>query len=114
MTEAEKDKRIELLEKRLGIGEHDPAKKGYVVLVEILRQQNDYLKEIQIKSMITSDDKAKTDEYKRAKELWEKLPEMIRSVSTLKAELKVEDNDTKETLKPITAKQIADGNVLPN
>lgn len=108
------EKRIEELEKKLGIGKFDPAKDGYIVLVSLLNQQNEYLKEVKIKSMITSDDKAKTDEYKRAKELWEKLPDMIKSVSTLKYELKIESEDKKDIQRPVTAKEIANGSVLPD
>ena len=82
--------------------------------MSLLNQQNEYLKEVKIKTMITSDDKAKVDEYKRAKELWEGLPSMIKSVSTLKYELKIEGDEQKIIQKPITAKEIANGSVLPD
>ena len=58
-------------EKRMGIGEFDPAKEGYLVLVNILNQQNEYLKTFSIKSKIGSDEKSTALEYKNAKDLWE-------------------------------------------
>lgn len=108
MTDKEK---IAEYEKRMGIGEHDPAKEGYLVLVNILRQQNEYLGSFSIKSKIASDEKADMTAYKNAKELWEKLPDMIESVQTLKVALKMEGEEKKNFYKPISAKDIANGNV---
>jgi len=96
-------------EKRMGIGEDDPAKKGYLVLVKILKQQNDFLDAFEIKSKITSDEKPDVTTYKNAKELWEKLPSMIQAVSSLRAELKMDGENKTELKKPITAKEIANG-----
>lgn len=105
-------KKCEEYEKRMGIGENDPAKDGYLVLVEILRQQNSYLGEIDIKEMVTREDKTKaTAEYERAKSLWENLPKMIQSVSTLRIELKMDGAENKNSYSPISAKEIANGNV---
>lgn len=98
-------------EKRIGIGEHDPAKEGYLVLVNILTQQNQYLQEFKIKTKIASDDKADTIAYKNAKDLWENLPKMIESVSNLKIALKMEGEEKKKYYTPISAKEIANGNV---
>lgn len=97
-------------EKRMGIGGSDPAKEGYLVLVNILIQQNEFLKEFKIKSKISSDDKADIISYKNAKDLWENLPKMIESVSNLKVSLKMEGEDKKYTYRPISAKEIANGN----
>lgn len=114
MTEEQLKKRIEELEAKLGIGKSDPTKDGYAVLVKLLVQQNDYLNTINIKTMISSDDKNRVDEYKRAKELWEKLPDMIKDVNGLKYELKIEGELKQDLQKPISAKEIANGSVLPD
>lgn len=109
--EVDYKKRCEEYEKRMGIGSSDPAKAGYLVLVEILRQQNEYLNDFKIKSKIASDDKADIVAYKNAKDLWENLPKMIQSVSTLRLELKMDGEEKKNYYSPITAKEIANGNV---
>jgi len=96
-------------ERRMGIGENDPAKDGYLVLIKILNQQNKYLEKFEIKDLISTDDKAKATEYKNAKDLWENLPSMISKLNTLKAELKIEGEEKKETIVPISPKAIADG-----
>jgi hypothetical protein len=103
-------KQIRELESRIGIGEDDPAKEGYIVLVDILRQQNKYLKNIKINDLLTSsEEKGKASEYERAKALWEGLSKMISSVSALRLELKMDGEQNKSTYKPITAKEIANG-----
>src|SRR6185437_7753362 len=94
-------KKIEDYEKRMGIGLHDPAKEGYLVLVNILTQQNEYLQEFKIKSKIASDEKADTIAYKNAKDLWENLPKMIESVTNLKIALKMEGEEKKKYYTPI-------------
>lgn len=111
MTEVEMKNKIAEYERRMGIGENDPAKEGYLVLVNILRQQTEYLKVFKIKDMITSDDAAKKVEYKNAKDLWEGMSKMIESVSNLKVALKMEGEQKKDFYKPISAKEIANGNV---
>lgn len=103
--------KCEEYEKRMGIGQFDPAKEGYLVLVNILTQQNQYLAEFKIKSKIASDEKADMTAYKNAKDLWENLPKMIESVSNLKIALKMEGEEKKSTYQPISAKEIANGNV---
>lgn len=104
-------KRCEEYEKRMGIGEDDPAKEGYLVLVEILHQQNKYLKTFKIKDKIDSDDNSNKIAYKNAKELWEKLPDLIKSVNTLRSELKMDGEENKSIYKPISAKEIANSKV---
>lgn len=112
MSEVEAlQKKIEEYEKRMGIGQFDPAKDGYLVLVNILTQQNEYLGNFKISTKIASDEKADMTAYKNAKDLWENLPKMIESVSNLKISLKMEGEEKKSTYSPISAKQIADGNV---
>ena len=103
-------KRCEEYEKRMGIGEQDPAKDGYTVLVKLLRQQNEYLGDIDIKEMVTREDKTKaTAEYERAKSLWENLPKMIQSVSVLRIELKMDGEQKKTMYVPVNSKAIANG-----
>lgn len=111
MPEIDYKKRCEEYEKRMGIGDDDPAKDGYLVLVDILRQQNKYLKGIIIEDIIEKEDKSKAvSVYERAKALWEKLPTMIQSVSTLKIELKMEGEEKKLLYKPISSSTVADDN----
>lgn len=111
MPEIDYKKRCEEYEKRMGIGDDDPAKDGYLVLVDILRQQNKYLKGIIIEDIIEKEDKSKAvSVYERAKALWEKLPTMIQSVSTLKIELKMEGEEKKVLYKPISSSTVADDN----
>lgn len=109
MPEIDYKKRCEEYEARMGIGENDPAKDGYIVLVKILRQQNRYLNKIEIKDMIATEEKGKASEYERAKGLWEKLPTMISGVHELRVTLKMDDEQVKEVHKSISAKSIADG-----
>ncbi len=113
MTETVESLKLKLkeYEARMGIGESDPAKDGYLVLVGILNQQNEYLKTFKITSKIASDEKADMTAYKNAKDLWENLPKMIESVSNLKIALKMEGEVKKNYYTPISAKEIANGNV---
>lgn len=101
-------KKCEEYERRMGIGEHDPAKEGYLVLVSLLNQQNEYLKDFKLKTKITSDDAAVKIEYKNAKDLWEYLPKMIESVSVLKISLKMEGEQQKSNIKPVSATSSTD------
>lgn len=112
MTEIEqlKSKLIEY-EKRMGIGEHDPAKEGYLVLVGILKQQNEFLKDFKIKSKIEAEEKGDQLAYKNAKDLWESLPKMIESVSNLKIALKMEGEEKKTYDKPFSAKDVANSSL---
>lgn len=98
-------------EKRMGIGQNDPAKEGYLVLVSILNQQNAYLKNFKITTKIASEEKGDQLAYKNSKDLWENLPKMIESVSNLKISLKMEGEEKKSYYSPISAKEIANGNV---
>jgi len=111
MSEINYKLKCEEYEKRMGIGQNDPAKDGYLVMVEILRQQNEYLGKFQIEHFISSDDKGKMAAYKNAKDLWENLPSMIKGVSTLRLELKMDGEEKKTLYSPISAKEIANGNV---
>ena len=103
--------KIQEYENRMGIGEEDPAKEGYLVLVGILNQQNAYLKDFKVKTFIASEEKGDQLAYKNSKDLWENLPKMIESVSALKVALKMEGEEKKNVVKAITAKDIANGNV---
>jgi len=111
MAEIDYKAKCEEYEKRMGIGQFDPAKDGYLVLIKILRQQNEYLQDFTIKTKIGSDEKADTIAYKNAKDLWENLPDMIKKVNTLKVELKMEGEEKKTVYNPISAKTIANGDV---
>ncbi len=85
---------IEDYKKKLSLYERDPQKKGYFTLVRIVNQHIDYLQEINVKDMITKEDKTKaTAEYERAKGLWEGLPKMITSLRDLKFDLKITQED---------------------
>lgn len=104
-------KLCEEYERRMGIGEHDPAKKGYMVLVKILNQQNEFLDTFSIKSKISSEEKADATIYKNAKDMWEKLPDMLKSINSLRIELKMDGEEKKEQYKAISAKAIANGEI---
>jgi len=108
MTEIEQLKvKIAEYEKRMGIGENDPAKDGYLVLVKILRDQNSYLGSFKLKDKIGSDEKSTATEYKNAKDLWENLPKMIGAVNDLKAILKMEGENKIIGSGPISPQSIA-------
>lgn len=112
MTEQEYQGKLSEYEKRMGIGQDDPAKEGYLVLVSILNQQNGYLKKFKIESFIASEEKGDQLAYKNAKDLWENLPKMIESVSNLKIALKMEGEEKKNYERPLSAKDIANGTLL--
>lgn len=109
MAEIDYKKKCEEYEKKLGIGQNDPAKDGYQVLVKILNAQNNFLGDFNLKSKIASDEKADVIVYKNAKDLWENLPTMISKINALKAELKIEEEDKLTMKAPISAKEIANG-----
>lgn len=106
----ELQEKIAEYEKRMGIGIYDPGKEGYLVLVGILNQQTAYLKDFKIKSLIASEEKGDQLAYKNSKDLWENMPKMIESVSTLKIVLKMEGEEKKSFERPISAADIASGN----
>ena len=86
-------KELEYYKKVFGVAEYDPASNGYMVLVEQLRQRNDFLKEFKIKDKIgnaVKDDPV----YARAIDLIDSLPKMISSVHGLKLELGVEYDES--------------------
>ena len=101
--------KVKEYEQRMGIGQYDPAKEAYLVLVDILVQKTDYLKVFKIKNKIAAEEKADAAEYKNAKELWEKLPDMIKNVNSLNAELKMKGEEKKQTYTPVSPKSIANG-----
>jgi hypothetical protein len=94
-------------EKRMGIGENDPAKEGYLVLVQQLSQRNDYLKNFKLSEKIGN--AAKDDPvYARAMDLIDSLPKMISAVNALKFELKMEGEKKQEFgNKPISPQTVA-------
>lgn len=100
-------KKIAEYENRMGIGETDPAKDGYLVLVEILRQQNAYLSNFKIEKYISSEDKGNMAAYKNAKDLWENLSDMIKKVSSLRFELKMDGEEQKNIRVPVTPQSMA-------
>lgn len=94
-------------EKRMGIGNFDPAKEGYLVLVEQLQQRNQFLKTFKLKDKIgaiVKDDPV----YARAMDLIDGLPKMITSVSILRMELKMDGDEKKNIYKPVSARTIAE------
>jgi len=83
-------KKITHYEMKLGLAKHNPAYDGCIVLNNIVKQQNDYLRNINISDLIVTDDKSKSSEYERAKGLWESLAENISNHNALKDELGME------------------------
>lgn len=110
MPETDYKKLCEEYEKRMGIGNNDPAREGYLVLVEQLRQRSEFLNGFKIKDKIGN--AAKDDPvYARAMDLIDNLPKMISSVNALKFELKMEGEQRKEDIiKPISPQSIASSN----
>jgi len=109
MTEQEYKNKIAEYEKRMGIGEYNPAKEAYLVYVDILRQQTEFLKTFNIKLKITKKDDQV--EYKNAKDLWENIPKLIENVNNLKIILKMEGEQKRPNTNPISPKEIANGTV---
>lgn len=87
MTNQEKE--LEHYKKILSLGEHDVAISGYIAYVNIVRQQVDHIKDFQIKSNIDGK-KTETVLYDRTVAMWEKLPDMISRMNSLRAELKID------------------------
>ena len=107
-------KRISEYENILGIGDNDPMKNAFIIYVKILNQQTEYLKDFQIKDVITKTDKD-SPEYKRAMDMVDGLPKMIASVNDLRSLLKLSKEEI-ASMKPnhpafakiTTAESIAD------
>lgn len=102
--------KCEEYERRMGIGQDDPAKEAYFVLVKLLRSQTKYLESFELTKHIGGKP-SEDGTFVRSQSLWEKLPDMITKVNALKMELKMEGEEKKNAYKPISAKEIADGNV---
>jgi hypothetical protein len=100
-------KKIAEYEKRMGIGQFDPTKDAYLVLVDILKQQTEFLREFKLKSKISSDEKADTITYKNAKDLWEGLPDQIKAVNNLKVDLKMEGEEKKIEEIPVSPESLS-------
>jgi len=91
---SELKKQIAALEQRLALFENDPSKRGYYSLVRIVNQQIDYLNAFVIKNNVGG--KASEDAtFARTKDMWENLPKMISSLSDLRIQLRIEDEDQK-------------------
>lgn len=83
------EKEVEHYKKILGVGSYNPAGDGFAVLIEQLRQRNEFIKKFKISEKIGA--VAKDDPvYGRATELIDTLPKMISSINGLAMELKVE------------------------
>lgn len=109
-------KQVSAYEKILRVGENDVAMEAYEVFVGILAQQNKILKEFVIEQKITAAEKTpEAVAYKNAKDMWEKLPSLIKSVLTLREDLGIQRPSIEgEKMQPLTAKEIANSHVLPN
>lgn len=78
----------ERYKKLLGVGEFDPVKNAFSVLVKQLNQQSKYLDEFEIKAHIGDLDK-ENPKYKRSMDMLESLPKMITAVNDLRTQLKI-------------------------
>lgn len=108
--EQELEKKISEYERRMGIGDDDPAKDAYLVYVTQLRERTAFLKGFKLSEKIgnaVKDDPV----YARAIDLIDSLPKMISSVTTLRIELKMDGEKAKNTYTPISSKAIANGEV---
>lgn len=88
MTTEEK-KELDHYRRILSLGEHDVAIKGYMAYVNIVKQQVDHISDFQIKSNIDGK-KTETVLYDRTVAMWEKLPDMISRMNSLRNELKID------------------------
>jgi hypothetical protein len=85
----ELEKELVHYKKVLGIGKYNPAGDGFSVLVEQLRQRNEFIKNFKISEKIGN--VAKDDPvYVRATELIDTLPKMISNINALSLELRIE------------------------
>jgi hypothetical protein len=100
-------------ERMLGIGEYDPVKNAFTVLLKMMNQQISYLDKFSIVAHIDNADK-ESPQYKRAMEMTDGLPKMIASVNDLRTALKMTKEDMlklqeKTTVtRALTAESIAD------
>ena len=94
--------------KIFGLG--DLATRAYASVVKIMEQQVEILNKVELKSIVNSDEKRDTIQYKNAKEIWEGMPDMVLKLNKLKSELGIEYTEKTEEYQPVSAKQIADGN----
>lgn len=101
------EKELDHYKKILGTG--DIATRSYATMVKILEQQISFLDGFEIKTKIGSEDKKDTIVYKNAKELWEGMPDTVLKLNKLKIELNIDYVEKEETLQPISAKSIANG-----
>lgn len=86
-------KELEYYKKLFGVGQYDPATNGYMVLVNQLKQRNEFLADFKINEKIgnaVKDDPV----YARATDLIDGLPKMISSLNSLKLELGIEYDET--------------------
>ncbi len=100
---------IEDLRNRLSLFENDASKRGFYSLNRIVNQQIEFLNTFNIKSKISSEEKADVVTYKNAKELWENLPKMISALNQLRIEMKIDGDDEGDIQKipPVTPQSIA-------
>lgn len=100
MTDTEAlQKELDYYKKLFGIGKYNPATNGYMVLVNQLRQRNEFLDGFKINDKIgnaVKDDPV----YARATDLIDSLPKMISSVNSLKLELGIEFNENDGVERP--------------
>lgn len=84
--------KCEQYEKLLGVGDYDPVKSAFIVLIKMLNQQTEFLNEFRISSHISDTDKD-SPKYKRAMEMVDGLPKMITSINDLRSTLKLTKED---------------------
>ena len=96
-------KQITILEKKITEYESivkEPAKRGYYALNRILYQQIEYLENFNLKSQIEADPK-QDKIYERVTKIWEGLKTMILDCRTLKAELKIPNDEEEKEIRKI-------------
>lgn len=96
MTELEQLKsKLKHYEKIFGMGDYDPAIRGYKAYVKIINQQIDHIDDFDIKAHIDGK-KTETVMYERTESMWAALPTMISKLNALRLELKIEFNSEDE------------------
>lgn len=90
-----KNEELEYYKKMLGIGDYDPAKVAFIIYLKLLTQQTSFLSDFTIKAHIDTADKD-SPQYKRAMEMFDRIPSAIKSVSELRSMLKLTKGDIEE------------------
>jgi hypothetical protein len=92
---AEERKKVAVLEQKMQRYEKDAVYRGYYALNNIVNQQIDILNSFKLKDEIGSNPK-EDKQYDRVKGIWEGLKGMIVDLNSLKTDLKISGDESKD------------------